>query len=341
MNTLPAFVSPLSDLAVIQISGSDSVSFMQSQLTQDVSKLAPNQAALTGYCTPKGRLLATMVLWSNPKDDNTPCLYALVKADLTDAIIKRLSMFVLRAQVQVSLAPLSVWGVLLPTISAEDDTLEGLADAGITSAAGLLYSALELLPVQPLPYSCIHTENGIWIAAPGVSLGSTRWWHISQVLNPDADINQNGWHAADIAAGLPWVTASIQDLFIPQTMNLDLIDGVSFTKGCYPGQEVVARSHYRGTVKRRMAYGVVRIAPNNDSTAVSMLEGSDIFDANQPTNPCGRVMNAALGLDQQLHLLLEVQLADLSHADFRLSSAQGPAIIMQSLPYSLQPESTV
>lgn len=338
MNTLPAFVSPLGDLAVIQISGTDAISFMQSQLTQDLSKLAPHQAALAGYCTPKGRLLATMVLWSNPQADDTPCLYALVKADLIDSLIKRLTMFVLRAQVKVSAAPLSVWGALVPTASAEDDTLEGLADAGITSAAGLLYSALELLPVQPSPYSCIHTEGGIWISTPGITTDITRWWHISQVLNPDADDNQNGWHAADIAAGLPWVTAALQDLFIPQTMNLDLIDGVSFTKGCYPGQEIVARSHYRGTVKRRMAYGVVRTTPSNDNKVIADLEGQDIFDANQPANPCGRIMNAAVGLDQQLHLLLEVQLSDLGHADFRLRNAQGEAIIMQALPYSIQSE---
>lgn len=336
MNTLPAFVSPLSDLAVIQISGADAISFMQSQLTQDLTKLIPGQAVLAGYCTPKGRLLATMVLWSDPESDDTPRLYALTKGDLTDALIKRLTMFVLRAKVKVSAAPLSVWGVLIPTASPEELSLEGLADAGITSAAGLLYSALELLPVQPLPYSCIHTDNGIWIAAPASSTNTTRWWHISQVLNPEPQANQNGWHAADIAAGLPWVTAALQDLFIPQTMNLDLIEGVSFTKGCYPGQEIVARSHYRGTIKRRMAYGVVRITPSDDSSVIAGLEGKDIFNANLPNNPCGRIMNAAVGLDQQLHLLMEVQLSDLSHADFRLESAQGQPITMQTLPYRIQ-----
>ena len=82
----------------------------------------------------------------------------------------------------------------------------------------------------------------------------------------DAD----AWRAADLAAGIPWIGAATQDLFIPQTVNLELIQGVSFTKGCYPGQEVVARSHYRGTVKRRMAYGASRRAPRKARWRTSM-----------------------------------------------------------------------
>src|SRR3546814_3190939 len=98
-----------------------------------------------------------------------------------------------------------------------------------------------------------------------------RWWLITDESDPAPSLpagNTARWQADDIAAGLPWVQAATQDLFIPQTLNLDLIDGVSFTKGCYPGQEVVARSHYRGTVKRRTAYGVVQDGPDIDVDAL-------------------------------------------------------------------------
>jgi folate-binding protein YgfZ len=124
--------------------------------------------------------------------------------------------------------------------------------------------------------------------------------------------------------------AATQDVFIPQTLNLDLIDGVSFTKGCYPGQEVVARSHYRGTVKRRMAYGTVNETPSQPAAS---LPGIDIFDANKPNSPCGRVINSAQA--QQIHLLLEIQLSDLESADFRLGEVDGPAITLHALPYAI------
>ncbi|NYT64804.1 folate-binding protein YgfZ [Alcaligenaceae bacterium] len=336
MNNLPAFVSPLNDLAVIEISGPDAVSFMQSQLTQDVASLTPDHAVLAGYCSPKGRLLGTMVLWSTPKPDDTPCLCALVKADIAESLVKRLSMFVLRAQAKLAIANLSVWGLVLPTQALEPFPLESFADAGITSAAGQLYAAIELLPVQPAPYSCIHTDTGLWIAAPSTTDSPTRWWHISHIINPEAQADQGWWNAADIAAGLPWITSTIQDLFIPQTLNLELLQGVSFTKGCYPGQEVVARSHYRGTVKRRMAYGVVAATDAIDLGTPEELAGRDIYDAKQAEHPCGRIVNAALGHDDQMHLLLEVQLADLGIADFRLGQPTGAVITIRDLPYSIQ-----
>src|SRR5690606_22708266 len=133
------------------------------------------------------------------------------------------------------------------------------------------------------------------------------------------------WHAADIAAGLPWVQTATQDVFIPQTLNLDLIDGVSFTKGCYPGQEVVARSHYRGTVKRRMAYGLIQAPGGIDA---GTLPGTDTYNANDPGNPCGRIVNAAQA-GESIHVLMEVQLADLGHADFRLGQPAGPVIAIK------------
>src|SRR5690606_20468615 len=130
------------------------------------------------------------------------------------------------------------------------------------------------------------------------------------------------WHAADLAAGLPWIGAQTQDLFIPQTVNLDLIEGVSFSKGCYPGQEVVARSHYRGTVKRRMALGTL-------SAAVPAAEpGADIYDARQAGEPCGRIVDAA-----ERTVLFEAPLDAVEGGDLRLGAPDGPAIAPRALPY--------
>src|SRR5690606_20265238 len=114
---------------------------------------------------------------------------------------------------------------------------------------------------------------------------------------------------------------------------LDLINGISFTKGCYPGQEVVARSHYRGTVKRRMAYGTAQVATD----AVESLTGQDVFDANgtHPDTPTGRIINAAQD-GVTTHLLIEVKLADMTNAAYRLCEPNGPAVTLEALPYDIQ-----
>src|SRR3546814_19635531 len=119
-----------------------------------------------------------------------------------------------------------------------------------------------------------------------------RWWLITDESDPAPSLpagNTARWQADDIAAGLPWVQAATQDLFIPQTLNLDLIDGVSFTKGCYPGQEVVARRHYRGTVNRRTAVGLIAAPAGLDAGPLAAM---DPFNARQTANPHGPILTA-------------------------------------------------
>jgi folate-binding protein YgfZ len=323
MNEFSGFSAALNDLSVIEISGVDASAFLHSQLTHDVSGLQPGHARLAGYCTAKGRLLATMVVWRGPQTES-PTFYALVKADVADALLKRLSMFVLRAKVKLGVAGLRVQGVSIPNIDSVDTEL--LQRHGVPAEAAEL-------PRRPPVWTLVQTDSATWIAAPSAVENTDRWWCAG--AEPAGPAGATGrWQAEDMAAGLPWIEAATQDLFIPQTLNLDLIDGVSFTKGCYPGQEIVARSHYRGTVKRRMAYGVVeQAAQHNDTQA---LAGTDTFDAGKPGNPCGRVINAAYNnADERIHILMEVQLADLDSADFRLGHATGPQIRVRPMPYSI------
>ncbi|NYT86051.1 YgfZ/GcvT domain-containing protein [Pollutimonas harenae] len=332
-----SFFTPLSDLAVIEISGADAASFLHGQLSHDMSSLAPGQARLAGYCTAKGRLLGSMVVWSVISAE-VPVLRALIKADIAESIVKRLSMFVLRAKAKLSVTPIQVLGLSLDHSPGEP------AEAAPIQADTMLAEQAAKLPGNPLPFTVVHTDAGDWIAAPRADGAAVRWWlAAANTLNPDGwpDAANTRWQAADIAAGLPWVQTATQEVFIPQTLNLDLIDGVSFTKGCYPGQEVVARSHYRGTVKRRMAYGLIQNATDIDAIA---LPGTDTFDDRHPENPAGRVINAAqtpaqvgTSVDMELiHILMEVQLTDLPEAQFRLGSASGPVIKIQPLPYSIE-----
>lgn len=311
MNNSPSFAVPLADLSVLRASGADAAAFLHGQLTQDITGLPPGQARLAGYCTPKGRLLGTLVIWRDPAQ--TEDFVALVKADIAQALAKRLSMFILRAKAKLTVEPIAAWGVQL---------------AAGHQAASLPFAP----PADHLPFSVAQTDQGTWIAAPRAESGPRRWWFLGDqnlpTENSDASL-QAAWQVADIAAGLPWIQAATQDVFIPQTLNLDLIEGVNFTKGCYPGQEVVARSHYRGTIKRRMAYGLAQSGGPADS-----LAGSDIFDAARPESPSGRVVNAA-SCDGGTHLLLEVHLADLGTAEYRLGSVDGPHIGIQPLPYHI------
>lgn len=342
------FAAPLSDLAVIEISGADAAAFLHGQLSHDISSLRPGQAHLAGYCTAKGRLLGSMLVWP-VSGAEVPTLRALIKADIAESIVKRLSMFVLRAKAKLRLTQIPVLGLSL-AVDSDSRQDAALAKPIGAQASAILAEHAATLPKSPLPFTVIYTEAGDWISAVRAEGEPVRWWlAAANTVNTDdlpdtvEAAGSSDWQAADIAAGLPWVQAATQDIFIPQTLNLDLIDGVSFTKGCYPGQEVVARSHYRGTVKRRMAYGVVQDGPDTD---VDALPGIDTFDAKRPDNPVGRIVNAARTAEASqgskepttgaIHVLMEVQLADLAQADFRLGSASGPVIELRPLPYNIE-----
>jgi folate-binding protein YgfZ len=317
---LPAGAAPacatLDAFRVISAAGDDALTFLHGQLTQDVTGQPAERASLAGYCTAKGRLLATLVMWRASAEPAEPDArwHALVRADLADALLKRLSMFVLRAKAKLSSsAVLHAFGV----------------QAAAEQVAALQSAAGGALPDQP--WQRVDLPTGTWIAAP--TAASPRWWWIASdaQLEASRDLakllgrgDAQEWQAADLAAGLPWIASLTQDLFIPQTVNLELAGGVSFTKGCYPGQEVVARSHYRGTVKRRMAYGRL------EETDTAAHPGVDVYDAKNAHEATGRVVDAAGGA-----LLFETTLASLPEGDLRLGAADGPRIRVLPLPYAL------
>ncbi len=300
----------LNDLVVIHVSGQDATEFLQSQLTQDLDIPGQDKAALAAYCTPKGRVLASMVIIPASAAENGWLL--VTRADNADTLISRLRMFVLRAKVEISLTDLHVTG-----------HKQAMADTPATPA-----------------WQAHHGDAVYSITLPSSdATASKRWWTLS-ADKPQTAMDSNearqAWWADDIAAGLPWVQQDNREVYLAQTLNLDLLEAVSFTKGCYPGQEVVARSHYRGVIKRRAAYGT---APIQDIEQGHVLIGKDIFDAQRPKNPCGRIINAAI-TNNTLHVLMETQLADLENkADFRLGSPEGAAITVQLLPYPLVAQS--
>ena len=315
------YLSHCDHLAVFDVAGADARSFLQSQLTQDVASVKADQAAIAGFCTAQGRLWASMLLATNQDTDG---ISAIVRFDLLESFLKRLKMFVLRSKVTIEhQASTELLGIELH----RDDLAA--------------FSGLWGKPLEDTPWSASTSALGRLIQLPAAQENLVRYLAIlpqeqvasfqallgpSLVPRPDATV----WQALDIKNGLPWVEAATQDLFIAQTLNLDLIGGVSFTKGCYPGQEVVARAHYRGTVKRRMH--LARFTGRHDQ----VVAGSDVFVSDDPDSPVGRVINLATeGGDTWV--LFEAPFKAIE-SNLRVAGASGPELLIEPLPYALADE---
>jgi len=198
----------LDNLRVLAVTGGDRATFLQGQLTQEISDARPDATLMAGWADAKGRLLFAGHLFS-AHTDSEEALALLVPAELADALLKRLRMYVLRAKVQVNLLDQAITGLI------------GAPETGIKGQA-----------IRLLGRSDRHLLLG---EAPYVTRCS-----------------RDDWQLADIRAGIPQITAATSGEFVPQMVNLDLLGGISFTKGCYTGQEIVARMKYLGRVKRRM-----------------------------------------------------------------------------------------
>jgi len=248
-------------------------------------------------------------------------------ADVMESFLKRLRMFVLRSKVTVE-APEQpkVFGLLVSRTDLPE--LNALCGAELSDT----------------PWQAVATPLGQFINMPSADADLVRY----QLLANDGELAALGkalgeswqptdevaaWQLQDMRAGIGWIQTATQDLFIAQTLNLDLLEGVSFTKGCYPGQEVVARAHYRGTVKRRMHLA------NIGSSHPELTPGMDIFEASEPDNPVGRLIDVVT-VAGSTWVLFEAPFKTLNGEPLRAGSTGGPALQLQSLPYSLEQPKT-
>jgi folate-binding protein YgfZ len=273
-------IAKLEHYGLLHAAGADARAFLHAQLTNDLENLASGRARYAGWCSAKGRLLATFLVI--PVADG---FLLQLSRDLVPVVLKRLSMFVLRSKVKLSdaggrWAQYGVWG----------------PDAG-----------------EPLAVSESDGAISIGIDADRrLVLGS------AGLLSPDAPADD--WTLAEVRAGRPLIELPTQDQFVPQMVNLELAGGVDFKKGCYPGQEIVARAQYRGAVKRRM----VRLKGG------ALKPGQALYSDGAPGQPSGLVVNAAG--DESL-AVLQVSAIE-SKAPIRTQPQAAPLEIL-SLPYSL------
>lgn len=306
---LPSGAVRLSDWGVIRASGEDARAFLHGQLTQDVLQLPEGQARLAGFCSAKGRLQASFLIWRDgPQDVLMAC-----SNDLLPGVLKRLSLFVLRARCRLADA-------------SSERGLWGLAGGAAASMPGLDASP-PVGSVQDLGggTQAIRLHDA---AVEGVRV--PRWLYMgvdapSLPVLPLAD-----WLALEVLSGVPRITAATAEHFVPQMVNLELVDGVNFRKGCYPGQEVVARSQYRGTLKRR-AWAVQ--APQ------ALAPGQEVFHSEDPQQPAGMVVLAGTLAGRHV-ALVELKIAAAQSGSLHAGQPDGPVLLKMALPYPVPLEST-
>jgi len=299
-------------LGMIRVAGDDAATFLHSQLTNAVEDLSADTARLAGYCSPKGRLMASFLMWRDAEG-----IVLQLSADIQPPIQKRLTMFVLRAKAKLS------------DLSATHRML-GVAGAGAEAA---LKQAGLPAPQGPLAAA---SADGVTVIRLADADGEPRWQVVAaadRITSLERSLGATlaaaapaFWDWLDIASGMPRIAAATQEQFVPQMINFELIGGVNFRKGCYPGQEVVARSQYRGTLKRRMW----RVHGDGDVPAAA----AEIFRPEDPEQPCGMLVNAAPAPQGGWDGLAELKI-DAATGALHLGAAAGPAVSTRALPYEV------
>ncbi|TET01358.1 folate-binding protein [Burkholderia cepacia] len=294
----PGACMPLPQFGVIDVAGDDAATFLHSQLTNDIEHLDAASARLSGYCSPKGRLLGSFLAWP--------------------AVQKRLSMFVLRAKAKLTdasdtLAVVGFAGDVRDVLSGIFDALPDGVHVKVDGPAGTLIRVPDAAGRKRYLWIGPRAEVDARVAALGGTL---------PVVSPAV------WDWLDIRAGEPRITQPAVEQFVPQMVNFDVIGAVNFRKGCYPGQEIVARSQYRGTIKRRTA--LAHVAGETDTVHA----GVELFHSDDPGQPCGMIVNAAAAPAGGVDALVEIKLAALDNGTVHLGSADGPVLAFDALPYA-------
>lgn len=305
----PALVN-LDHLACYQIEGEDAAAFLQGQFSNDINQVTSSNGQISSYNTPKGRMLAIFYIC---RRDNI--YYLLTSKDIAEDVMKRLQMYVMRSKVTITPVP--------------DMLLLGICN----DSQSKLQQSLKITATQN-HYQTSVNDISICMNIPGVS---TRYLIIGnqslseQLQNIDANnvnvFNASYWQWLDIMAGLPSVTSKVQEAFVPQMANMELIDGVSFSKGCYPGQEIVARLHYLGNANRRMyRIEVEQDEPVNISDDI-YTQGSD--------QAIGKIMSVINEHDKMYSGLAVLRIEAAKNNQLAIGSASGNSVRIVPLPYDV------
>ncbi len=302
----------LSQLGLLAVRGKDAATFLQGQFTNDVVNLTASHSQLNGTCSPKGRLLATFRV-----SRDTEGFMLSMPREMLESVSKRLQMFVMRSAVTL--------------VDVSDQSIRlGVSGPAATTE---LYSLIETLPTSV--DEVVQSGEYRVMQIPGVQprfevhgplIAMQKLWDALNVRA--APVGTSAWELLDILAGIPVITPDIADAFVPQMVNYQLIGGVSFKKGCYTGQEVVARMQYLGKLKRQMYLAKVRsdYAPH---------PGNDLYSADDKEQSAGKIVSAQPHPDGGYMVLAVIQIASREAGALHLGSSEGPVLEFAELPYPL------
>ena len=308
-------LADLSHYSLLEASGDDVVEFLQGQLTNDIKLVTENIGQLSAYCNPKGRILANFRIFK--RDDD---YYMRLRSDITEATLKRLRMFIMRSKVEL--------------IDKSDELCRmGIAGANATKYLSSLFNKL------PGNADESSTENEITIIKLAGTLPQyevhgpfEKIKNLWEKLKSDAAmIGENSWNILTIRAAIPEIVSETVEAFVPQMVNLQAINSLSFTKGCYPGQEVVARMHYLGKLKRRLFIGTVK----GDTLPIS---GQSIMTGNENEEKAGQIVTASWSKDKNIEILAVLQIEKAEKEALHVESNTASTIELLDLPYSLEKE---
>jgi folate-binding protein YgfZ len=297
----------LSDLTTLALSGDDALTFLQGQVTNDVNLLGLDKAHYSGYCSPKGRLLALFLAYRQAE-----AIHLQFNGELAEPIAKRLKMYVMRSKVKLD--------------NIDDDIVKlGISGANAKQALSAFFSTIPALALE-----LSHNENGTLIRLSGplprfqivcnTDSAKRIWSELKKTCQP---VGKAAWEWLEIQAGIPDIALSTQEEFVPQMVNLDCLNGINFKKGCYTGQEIVARTHYLGKVKRRTH--LLHLA-----TSAPAQAGMDVVTDKQDV--VGKVVRAAPAPNGGHDVLAEIRLDSLEAGDLFIN---GVKLELRTLPYAL------
>lgn len=295
----------LTKTGLIRAQGEEAAKFLHSQLTQDFSLMTQRQARLAGFCSAKGRLQASFIGIKRSNDE----VWLLCSQDLLTTTMKRLSMFVMRAKVKLTDASddLELYGLLGQAASA---ATQNLADPLSNPWDAARVDDVSLVRLYPAD----EVERVLWIGPKG-----------ARAPTGDA-LDESLWDWSEVRSGVATLTSPMVDVLVPQMLNYESIGGVNFKKGCYPGQEVVARSQFRGTLKRRTYLA---------HAASSLAVGAELFTNEDPEQPCGVVVQSAPAPEAGWDALVSMQISAFEGGRVFVGTPEGQALSLTPAPYPL------
>jgi folate-binding protein YgfZ len=306
----------LSHFGIIAAYGDDAAEFLQGQFTNDINQVDEAHSQLSALCSPKGRMLCNFRIFRREQT-----YYLVLPYELLEAALSRLRMFVLRSKVTLEDASDALMGIgasgnkMVEHLGDSVGKLPDNVDEAIEYPGYTIIRVAGVVPRYEI-YGLLEPMKKLW-----------------QALDVHATpVGASTWELLNIQAGIPVITAASIDAYVPQMANMQLINGVSFTKGCYPGQEIVARMHYLGKLKRRM-YRIGFEAHEQPTTGTPL-----VTESSTESQDIGTLLSAQQNPDGNYEALAVIQVKDAENSKLRVGDAKGPEVTILDLPYAFAPE---